>query len=107
MIAAIVPVHNEEAVLAECLRSLQGAAADAALAGEEVRIFAVLDDCLDASGAIAADWFSLQLAHSADVVSGTVKVENWLDHPLSSATGWRQLTIPATVTAIFTARISG
>ncbi len=54
MIAAIVPIHNEEGLLADCLRSLKGAAADPELAGEEVILFAVLDDCSDNSAAIAA-----------------------------------------------------
>ncbi|MBK5118611.1 glycosyltransferase [Burkholderia sp. R-69980] len=53
MIGAIVPVHNEEALLGCCLAALTVAARHAALAGETVRIVVVLDTCTDRSEAIA------------------------------------------------------
>jgi glycosyltransferase involved in cell wall biosynthesis len=53
MIGAIVPAHNEEALLGGCLAALAMAARHAALAGESVRIVAVLDACTDRSEAIA------------------------------------------------------
>ncbi len=56
MIAAIVPVHNEEALLPSCLSALIRAADHQRLSGEWVRIFIVLDDCSDRSSAIAASF---------------------------------------------------
>lgn len=56
MIAAIVPAHNEEMRLGECLRSLSRAGACTQLGGEEVRIIVVLDDCRDGTARIAQGW---------------------------------------------------
>ncbi|MFN3581453.1 MAG: glycosyltransferase [Pseudomonas sp.] len=53
MIGVLVPVHNEERRLADCLRSLQRAASDERLLGEEVCIAVVLDACSDSSAEIA------------------------------------------------------
>jgi glycosyltransferase involved in cell wall biosynthesis len=53
MIGAIVPAHNEEALLGCCLAALALAATHVALAGETVRIVVVLDACTDRSEAIA------------------------------------------------------
>jgi glycosyltransferase involved in cell wall biosynthesis len=53
MIGVIVPVHNEEALLADCLASLLAAGAHPALEGEIVRPVVVLDACTDFSAAIA------------------------------------------------------
>ena len=53
MIAVIVPAHNEEAHIADCLKSLIRAAGHADLAGEHVEIIVVLDACTDATGARA------------------------------------------------------
>ena len=53
MIGVVVPVHNETALLGECLESLARAARDAALRGEPVEVVTVLDACTDQSAAIA------------------------------------------------------
>lgn len=53
MIAAIVPVHDEEELLPACLEALQIAASDPALEGEEARIYVVLDSCRDRSAQVA------------------------------------------------------
>jgi glycosyltransferase involved in cell wall biosynthesis len=53
MIGVIVPVHNEEQRLEECIESLLAAAFHQDLDREEVRILIVLDDCTDASLDIA------------------------------------------------------
>ena len=53
MIGIVVPAHNEEALIGRCLRSLVAAARHTKLKGEAVEIYAVLDACTDASGAIA------------------------------------------------------
>jgi glycosyltransferase involved in cell wall biosynthesis len=53
MIGVIVPVHNEEQRLEECIESLLAASFHRELDDEEVRILIVLDDCTDASLDIA------------------------------------------------------
>jgi glycosyltransferase involved in cell wall biosynthesis len=53
MIGVVVPVHNEAALLGECLESIVGAARDPALHDEPVEVVAVLDACTDRSAAIA------------------------------------------------------
>lgn len=53
MIGAVVPAHNEEALLGCCLAALTVAASHAALAGETVRVVVVLDACTDGSEAVA------------------------------------------------------
>ncbi len=52
MIAVIVPAHNEEALIAGCLDSLQVAACDPALRGEAVTVVVALDRCSDGTAAI-------------------------------------------------------
>lgn len=52
MIAVIVPAHNEEALIASCLQSLQVAARDPALGGEAVTVVVALDRCSDGTAAI-------------------------------------------------------
>ncbi|MFL9858647.1 glycosyltransferase [Paraburkholderia madseniana] len=54
MIGAVVPAHNEEALLGCCLAALAVAARHAALAGETVRIVVVFDACTDRSEAVAS-----------------------------------------------------
>jgi glycosyltransferase involved in cell wall biosynthesis len=53
VIAAIVPAHNEEAWIGDCVRSLVAAAACPALHGERVVLVVVLDDCTDRTDDIA------------------------------------------------------
>ena len=53
MIAVIVPAHNEEQLLGRCLRALRRATCAAQTLGEQVQVVVVLDDCSDASEAIA------------------------------------------------------
>lgn len=53
MIGILIPVHNEEALLDDCLRAAQIAANHPGLHGETVQILVVLDSCSDASAAIA------------------------------------------------------
>lgn len=55
MIGVVVPAHNEEQLLGECLSAIGAAASQAELAGEEVCVLVVLDSCTDASAAIAAE----------------------------------------------------
>jgi glycosyltransferase involved in cell wall biosynthesis len=56
LIAVVIPVHNEQAHLFACLRSVHAAAASRHLEGERVIVVVVLDDCSDASLAIATQW---------------------------------------------------
>lgn len=53
MIGILIPVHNEEALLADCLKAAKLAAGHPDLLGEAVQILVVLDSCSDASAAIA------------------------------------------------------
>ncbi|SDT06379.1 Glycosyl transferase family 2 [Pseudomonas asplenii] len=53
MIAVIVPAHNEAEHLGSCLRALKLAAHNVERLGEVVQILVVLDQCSDASHAIA------------------------------------------------------
>lgn len=62
MIGVVVPVHNEEMLLGDCLQSVRLAAADILLDAEPVEIVVVLDACTDRSAAIA-------IRHHAQIVS--------------------------------------
>jgi glycosyltransferase involved in cell wall biosynthesis len=53
MIGVVVPVHNEEGLLAQCIASLQQAARSARLQSEDVEIVLVLDACTDGSAELA------------------------------------------------------
>ena len=53
MIGILIPVHNEQALLAECLEAALVAANHPGLLGEAVQVLAVLDSCSDGSAAIA------------------------------------------------------
>jgi glycosyltransferase involved in cell wall biosynthesis len=53
MIGVVVPVHNEEGLLAQCIASLQQSACSARLQTEPVEIVVVLDACTDGSGELA------------------------------------------------------
>lgn len=50
----VIPVHNEELLLPECLMSVERAAQDVRRAGSHVRIIVVLDACTDRSASVAA-----------------------------------------------------
>ncbi|MFW0758748.1 glycosyltransferase [Pseudomonas sp. H11T01] len=49
MLAIIVPAHNEEQFLANCIKSLLAASTHIGLGGEQVEILIVMDDCTDDS----------------------------------------------------------
>ncbi|AZF21756.1 glycosyltransferase family 2 protein [Pseudomonas sp. R3-52-08] len=53
MIGILIPVHNEEALLGECLKAAKVAGRHPGLLGEAVQILVVLDSCSDGSEAIA------------------------------------------------------
>ncbi|TFY91297.1 glycosyltransferase family 2 protein [Pseudomonas nabeulensis] len=53
MIGILIPVHNEEDLLGECLEAALIAAHHPGLLGEPVQILVVLDSCSDASAEIA------------------------------------------------------
>jgi glycosyltransferase involved in cell wall biosynthesis len=56
MIGVLIPVHNEELLLDECLRAVLQAARHPDLAGEVVTVLLVLDSCTDASASIARQY---------------------------------------------------
>lgn len=53
MIGIVIPAHDEECLLAPCLRAALTAARDPALRGEPVCVLVVLDACTDGSASIA------------------------------------------------------
>jgi glycosyltransferase involved in cell wall biosynthesis len=62
MIGVVIPVHNEETLLGDCLQGIHHAARDPLLDAEPVEIVVVLDACTDRSAAIA-------IQHKAQIVS--------------------------------------
>ncbi|MDU8361920.1 MULTISPECIES: glycosyltransferase [Pseudomonas] len=56
MIGVLIPVHNEELLLGQCLETLLRASRHTALAAERVVILVVLDSCTDASASIARQY---------------------------------------------------
>jgi hypothetical protein len=95
MIGIIVPAHDEEQRIEDCVQSLVKAAAHPDLAGEEVKIIVVVGIArqtgakialasgarwlafTDADSVVASDWLACQLALKADAVCGTIAVEDW------------------------------
>ncbi|MDB5846605.1 MAG: glycosyl transferase [Rhodoferax sp.] len=65
MIGVVVPAHDEEVHISDCLRSLAVAAQCPRLAGEEVRVVVVLDSCADATADIARRMGAITLAVDA------------------------------------------
>jgi len=53
MLACVVPAHNEEAHIGDCLAALRNAAAHPALQSEPTELIVVLDRCTDATEALA------------------------------------------------------
>jgi glycosyltransferase involved in cell wall biosynthesis len=124
MIGIVIPAHNEEQAIVECLAAARRAAQHPALRQELVETVVVLDDCTDTTGILAAasgtltvsvrarnvgmaravgaqamlergarwlaftdadtvvseGWLANQLALQADVVCGTVCVQDWSPH---------------------------
>lgn len=62
VLAVVIPVHNEAALLGECLEAVALAARDPRLEHEPVEVVVVLDACTDRSAAIA-------VRHGAQIVS--------------------------------------
>ncbi|MCX4217323.1 MULTISPECIES: glycosyltransferase family 2 protein [Pseudomonas] len=56
MIGILIPAHNEEQWLDECLRAALRAAENSLLAGEPVEILVVLDSCTDRSAHIVSQY---------------------------------------------------
>jgi glycosyltransferase involved in cell wall biosynthesis len=62
MIGVVIPVHDEEKLLGDCLEAVRRAALDPLLDAEPVEVVVVLDACADRSAAIA-------IQHKAQIVS--------------------------------------
>jgi glycosyltransferase involved in cell wall biosynthesis len=62
MIGVVIPVHDEEKVLGDCLEAVRWAAMDPLLDAEPVEVVVALDACADRSAAIA-------IQHKAQIVS--------------------------------------
>ena len=54
MLCIIIPAHNEEAYITQCLTAAHTAGRHAALDGEEVKVIVVADDCFDRTGSLAS-----------------------------------------------------
>ncbi|WPB55760.1 glycosyltransferase [Xylophilus sp. GOD-11R] len=54
MLGIVIPAHNEQDTIDDCLHAAREAATHPALQGEAVEIVVVLDSCTDATGVIAA-----------------------------------------------------
>ena len=65
MIGILIPAHNEESLLDECLQAALRAASHEMLAGESVEILVVLDSCTDRSAQIVAQYPVQSLAIDA------------------------------------------
>ena len=62
MLGIVIPVHNEQALLASCLEAVAKAAASLRLHSEQVQTLVVLDSCSDGSARIAAR-FGVETLH--------------------------------------------
>ena len=56
MIGVLIPVHNEDQLLGQCLQTVLKAGEHPALAAEQVVVLVVLDSCTDASSVIAQQY---------------------------------------------------
>lgn len=65
MIGILIPAHNEEERLDDCLRAALRAAAHDMLAGEMVEVLVVLDSCTDRSAQIVSQYPVLTLSIEA------------------------------------------
>jgi glycosyltransferase involved in cell wall biosynthesis len=54
MLAIVIPAHNEQAVIVDCLAAAKRAATHPRLQGETVEILVVLDDCSDLTATFVA-----------------------------------------------------
>lgn len=54
MLAFVIPAHNEETLIARCLRSVLRAAHHPALNSERVEVIVVADSCSDRTALIAS-----------------------------------------------------
>lgn len=129
MLGIVIPAHNEERTIADCLSAALAASRNPRLQGEAVAVVVVLDSCCDdtqaiclaqgvdvllvdvrnvgaarAAGAdwllergarwlaftdadtcVSTDWLAEQLDLEADVVCGTVAVDDWTPHEENAA----------------------
>jgi len=65
MIGILIPAHNEEDLIEECIRAALRAGCHERLEGEPVLVLVVLDSCTDRSAAIVAQYPVLSLAIEA------------------------------------------
>ena len=95
MIGIVIPAHNEQRYLADCLASILTAATHPGLGGEPVRILLVLDACTDGSEAIAAAMGVATLPISVRNV-GCARAAG-ADHLLAAGARWLAFTDADTV----------
>lgn len=97
MIGIVIPAHNEEAVITDCLRSVHAAAACDGLRGEAVLIVVALDDCSDATQRRAQDMGAVTVSLAARNV-GTAR-RRGADHALLAGARWLAFTDADTLVA--------
>ncbi|MCY0387385.1 glycosyltransferase [Robbsia sp. Bb-Pol-6] len=95
MIGIVIPAHNEQHGLRDCLASIQLAAGHPDLQGEDVAILVVLDACTDASAMIAASLGVATLTIGARNV-GRARAAG-ADHQLAAGARWLAFTDADTV----------
>lgn len=77
MIGIVIPAHNEEALLDECLQAALRASQHPQLAGEAVQVLVVLDSCTDRSAQIVSQYPVLCLPIDASNVGEARAVGAW------------------------------
>lgn len=65
MIGVCIPAHNEENLIAACLKSVFVASKHPALYGETVTVVLVLDSCQDSTASVSTYWPVISLATDA------------------------------------------
>lgn len=65
MIGVCIPAHDEENLIAECLKSVFIASKHPELQGETVTVVLVLDSCQDSTASVATHWPVISLATTA------------------------------------------
>ncbi|WP_440222798.1 glycosyltransferase [Dokdonella sp. MW10] len=90
VIGVVIPAHNEQDLIAECLRSIHAAACAPALGGERVCIVVSLDRCTDATASIASACGAQTLSTHAGNV-GLARAAG-VDHVLAQGARWIAMT---------------
>ena len=97
MIGVVIPVRNEEALLARCLDAVRRAASHPALCREEVMVVVVLDACTDRSAEIAVASGATVVTSSAGLVGAARAIG--AERVIDAGARWMACTDADTVVA--------